>query len=186
MAHPAESGEGPFFIIELKGRTAVESDFYDTFGQLFPIDDPEVTKGWTVRSVPKHGLGLRHANRLSRAWVNEARWPVALVVAIPDFAPRNVGPDIFFEGESQYYPKQTRAFREFVDSGRIEHQTVFGRLLNHLKSRYRLTELMTPESAVQFRFWGYQGICWVRDFATGRPVQLGRPSGPDLRVLTPD
>jgi hypothetical protein len=175
MAHSVDSPAATFHIIELKGRTAVVSDFYDTFGQVFPVDDPTVTRGWTINKVPKHGLCLKHALRFLGEWRQvDPHALMTLVVAVPDFPP--VGHDVcqFFDAPTTYYPRQVATFRQFLSQREPADDATFERLLCYLKGRFGLSAMLAEgEAGVRFRFWGYQGLHFVRDFATNRPVTIG-------------
>jgi len=164
-----------FLIVEAKGRTQLEADFYETFGQVFPITDPAVTRGWTFRKVPKHGWAMRHAKTLLNAWDSTGDQPlIRLVVLIPDFPPTGSDCARFFGGGSAYYPNQVEMFRSFVRTGDIAGDHPFARLLRHLRDEFDLLDMLAATSGLSFQFWGYQSLSWVRDFATNQPVQLTR------------
>ena len=173
MAYVQDGAYATFHIVEVKGLTQLESDFYETYGQVFPIDDPAITQGWTISKVPKHGRCLMYAHRFLTAWCDEALDTlITLVVAVPDFPPLSRNVDCFYDGPSQYYPKQAGMYAEFLSKGDIEGTHVFARLLRHLRDKYDLLGMAKATKGIAFRFWGYQGVNWVRDFATNQAVQL--------------
>ncbi len=174
MAHSVDSPADTFHIIEIKGRTKVVSDFYDTFGQVFPIEDPAVTRGWTNNKVPKHGLCLKHAHRFLDTWrSNHPQVSVTLVVAVPDFPPHCHDVNQFFGGQSKYYSRQVETFQNLLSNGEHTGDATFERLLHHLEEQFDFRSMLAPNDAdLHFRFWGYQGLHFVRDFATNRPVDL--------------
>jgi len=175
VAHRASKATDGIEIWEAKGKTAVEGDFYETFGQVFPIDDATVTKGWTNNRVPKHGLALRWAEFLEKAWKDRGReLGISVGVLVPDLPPPGSNPSNFYEGPSRYYGGQATLFQEFARSGQCDGEGAFPRLLRHLRDRYDLLARMRGEAGVGFRFLGYQGVGFVRDFATGLPADLGR------------
>lgn len=174
MAHSQHSSTRTFHIVEVKGRTAAETDFYDTFGQIFPIDDPSVTRGWTIKKVPKHGLCFNYARRFVEAWTGPTEQPlVTLAVVVPDFLPWNHDPKTFRDRPTFYYPKQAESYARFLQMKDIAGDGVFPRLLRHLRDKYSLLEMADAKIGIAFRFWGYQGLNHVRDFATNQPVSLG-------------
>ena len=173
MAHAPDRAEETFHIVEAKGRTQVEPDLYGTFGQIFPIADPEVTRGWTNKDVPKHGLCLKYARRFLDAWSGEAPGTrITLVVAVPDLVPAQHDVRSFYNGRSLYYPKQAEMYARFLRDSDIGTDHTFARLLRHLRDTYQLLEMADQSEGIKFRFWGYQGLQWVRDFATNQPVAL--------------
>ena len=95
-----------------------------------------------------------------------------LVVAVPDFAPAGHDVREFYKGPPLYYPKQARMYADFLQHSDIEGDSAFPRLLRHLRDKYDLLKMARGEDGVLFRFWGYQGLAWVRDFASNCPVEL--------------
>jgi len=173
MAHHPDTAFRTFHVVEVKGRTVVESDFYDTFGQLFPIDDPAVTRGWTNNKVPKHGNCLKHAQRFRQAWADSQPPPrITLVVAVPDFPAW--GHEGFFLKQTFYYADQAAMYARFLETGDAAGDGAFPRLLRHLRDKYGLLDSASTDDGIAFRFWGYQGLRWVRDFATNEPVVVPR------------
>lgn len=174
MAHSPDCPAATFHIIELKGRTAVQSDFYDTFGQVFPVDDPTVTRGWTINKVPKHGLCLKHARRFLDDWRrNDPHALMTLVVAVPDFPPPGHDVRQFFYGPTTYYPAQVATFQQFPSRRERANDATFERLLRYLEEKFGLSAMLAAgDNGVRFRFWGYQSLHSVRDFATNSPVAL--------------
>jgi len=162
-------------IWEVKGKTAVEGDFYETFGQVFPIADPSVTRGWTSNKVPKHGRALRWAEYLSERWAAEGREvSLAVGVLVPDLPPPAKTDDRFYDGPGRYYGTQASVFSSFAESGECEGNHVFPRLLRHLCDRHDLNERVHHKASISFRFLGFQSIGFIRDFATGAPLVLRR------------
>jgi len=174
MAHSPASPTQTCHIIEVKGRTQLEADFYETFGQVFPVADPAVTKGWTINSVPKHGWCLRHAKQLLGAWSQADTEPlITLVVAVPDFPPPGHDIGAFYGGETRYYPVQAQMYADFLRTGDLRGDHTFARLLRHLRDEYGLLDMAVATHGLRFRLWGYQGLNWVRDFASNEAVNLG-------------
>jgi len=173
MAHAPQSPITTFHIVEVKGLTQLEADFYETFGQVFPIDDPAVTRGWTNNKVPKHGRCLKYATQFRTAWsIDDSKPLITLVVMVPDFPPIHFDPRSFHDGPTLYYPRQASMFSHFLGQRNLPDDHVFARLLRHLRDRYGLFDMVAGTSGLGFRFWGYQGLNWVRDFATNRAVDL--------------
>lgn len=164
-------------IWEAKGKTAVEGDFYEAFGQIFPINDSAVTKGWTNNSVPKHGRGLGWAEFLENSWADRGSMvSLAVGVLVPDLPPPGSDPNRFYDGPSCYYGSQASLFRNFAQSGQCHGEQAFPRLLRHLRDKFDLLNRMRGKATIGFRFLGYQGVGFVRDFATGLPVDLASDS----------
>lgn len=172
LAHDPEDPTGTFHIWEAKGKTKVEGDFYETFGQIFPIADSDVTLGWTVRKVPKHGLALALARCLYDQWAKSGkRVRITLGVLVPDFPPPGWDPNQFYDGPTLYYPNQMAIFRQFLESSDAPGNDAFARLLRHLRDEFGLQQMLGNAEPIQFRLMGYQGS-WIRDFGTNSPFQL--------------
>jgi len=172
MAHRPESPVNPFLIIEVKGKTQLEADFYETWGQIFPVADESVTKGWTIKKVPKHGLALQHAREFVQVWSGNSDARLELIVAVPDLPPHEHGCASFYDGPSSFYPKQAEMYAQFLRSGDAHGDNVFARLLRYLRDEFGLLDMASGKCRIGFGFWGYQGLNWIRDFGSNCPVKL--------------
>lgn len=61
---------------------------------------------------------------------------------------------------------------DFLRTGDVAGDHPFTRLLRHLRDRHGLLDMAAANDGLDFRSWGYQGLDWVRDFATNAPAGL--------------